>query len=94
AAYVVAVDRSGGGLVGLCRFWRNADGPALGLVGVLPGHRSGRPAVALVHRAMTAASRWGWAGFRTHTARVSLQRKLMAIGATETGGLLRLRRDG
>ena len=92
-AYLVARDRSDGQLVGLCRFWKNADGAALGLIGVRPSHRTGRPALALLHESLTAASRWGFDTFSTHTARASLQRRLQAIGATQTGGFSQLRAD-
>lgn len=92
AAYPVAVDGSTGQPVGLCRFWRNADGPALGMLGVEPGHRNGLAAVTLLRTGMSAAARWGHATFTTHTARPALRRRMTAIGATETGGFVRLRR--
>lgn len=94
AAYPVARDRSTGQLVGLCRIWRNPSGPSLGLVGVLPPYRTGRPALVLLHTALTAAGRWGWSTFEAHTARGALQRRATALGAEPTGGFVRLRRDG
>lgn len=92
SGYLVARDRSSGDLVGLCRFWRNPEGPALGMLAMRPSHRSGRPTLGLLHASMLAASRWGFDSFSTHTAHTSLQRRLRAIGATETGGSQQLRR--
>lgn len=59
AAYLVTRARDSGDLIGLCRLWNNPTGPALGLLGVRRGHRTGGPALTLVHRAAMAASQWG-----------------------------------
>jgi hypothetical protein len=91
AAYLVARDKDSGELAGLARFWRTEDGPTLGMIGVRPRYRSGRVALGLLHDTMLTASTWGSETFSTHTARSSLQRRLRAIGATEAGGLTRLR---
>jgi hypothetical protein len=93
SAYVVARDRRSGTLVGLCRIWKNRDGAALGMLGVLPTHRTGWPALGLLHRAALAAEKWGFETFSAHTARAPLQRRLRQIGAVETGGFTRLRLD-
>ena len=90
AAYLIARDRESGELAGLARFWRNEDGPTLGMVGVRPRYRTGRVALGLLHDTMLAASTWGSETSSTHTARSSLQRRLQAIGATEAGGFTRL----
>jgi GNAT superfamily N-acetyltransferase len=91
-AYPVALDAATGTPVGLCRIWRNEDGPALGLIGVVPEHRSGRVAAVLAHRALRAAAAWGSPTFTTSTARPALQRRLGRLGAIETGGFVRFRR--
>lgn len=90
AAYLIARDKHSGELVGLARFWRNEDGPTLGMIGVRPSHRTGCVALGLLHDTLLAASTWGFATFSTHTARTSLQRRLQIIGATEAGGFTRL----
>ena len=46
--------------------------------------------LGLLAAAMAGARTWGFASFSTHTARPSLQRRLLALGAHETGGFVRL----
>lgn len=82
-AYPVAVDRAGE-LIGLCRIWRNDDGPSLGMLGVRRSQRNGVVAAALAASALDRVQQWGDATFTTHTAHVSLQRRLIRLGATET----------
>ena len=89
--YRVARDRTSGELVGLCRFWRNRQGSTLGMIGVRPRYRIGRPALTLLHETMLGASKWGYDTFSTSTARASLQRRLQAIGASQNGGVTQLR---
>lgn len=90
--YLVARDRNSGYLVGLCRFWKKSQGPTLGMIGIRPTHRTGRPALVLLHETMLAASQWGFDTFTTHTAHASLQRRLRALGADQTGAFTQLQR--
>lgn len=89
-AYVVARDRAGGQLIGLCRIWRNPVAPTLGLIGVRRTHRTGYPARMLLHAALSAASTWGSETFVAQTAHRSLQRRLRSFGAVQTGETLQL----
>jgi GNAT superfamily N-acetyltransferase len=91
AGYLVAVDEPTEALVGLVRFWRNDDGPALGMIGVRREHRGGHVAAALLEAGLRAAATWESPTFSTHTAHGSLQQRLRRLGATETGGFVRLR---
>jgi GNAT superfamily N-acetyltransferase len=50
------------------RVWRNASGPRLGLVGVLPEHRSQPLAAVLLRQALTAAAAWGFDTFVSETS--------------------------
>ncbi|MGI9528076.1 MAG: GNAT family N-acetyltransferase [Acidimicrobiia bacterium] len=67
-AYLVAVERATDRCVGLLRIWRNQDGPRLGLLGVLPDHRRGPLAAALLKQGLDAASGWGYDSFVTETS--------------------------
>jgi GNAT superfamily N-acetyltransferase len=96
SAYLVAVEEGTGDYVGLVRFWRNPGGPRLGLVGVTRGRRGSVLAAALLHRAMRAASTWGFATFATETARTNRStRPLLARLGVEPCGrdLLMARSD-
>ncbi len=90
--YLVAVEPSTGTLVGLCRMWRNTDGPALGMLGVIESRRNGFTAVELFRETLTRASLWDWPTFSVHTARPGLQRHLDHAGAIPTGGFVRFLR--
>ncbi|MEM8618953.1 MAG: hypothetical protein AAGF73_04460 [Actinomycetota bacterium] len=83
--YLVALDHGTGRLIGLCRMWRNPDGPSLGMLGVRRERRNGFVALRLLHNALTAASDWGSPTFLTHTARSGLQRHLHRAEAVERG---------
>ncbi|MEZ5295835.1 MAG: hypothetical protein R2697_06055 [Ilumatobacteraceae bacterium] len=72
-------------MIGLCRMWRNHDGPALGMLGVRRERRNGFVALRLLHDTLTAARDWGSPTFTTHTARPGLQRHLDRAGAVEQG---------
>lgn len=85
SGYLVAIEPHGGRLVGLCRMWRNPDGPTLGLLGVRRNRRDGFTALALLRETLTGSKDWGWSSFETHTARPRLQRHLDRIGAEQTG---------
>lgn len=67
-AYLIAVERSSDQCVGLLRIWRNQDGPRLGLLGVLPDHRGGPLAAALLKQGLGVASQWGHDSFVTETS--------------------------
>ncbi|MEL6893223.1 MAG: hypothetical protein AAFP84_16645 [Actinomycetota bacterium] len=92
SGYHVAIDAEGR-LVGLCRMWRNDDGPALGMLGVRRGWRTGFVALELLRATVAGSSGWGWPTFSTHTARPGLQRRLERVGATRSGGFLRFVRQ-
>ena len=83
--YLVALDHGTGRLIGLCRMWRNPDGPSLGLLGVRRERRNGFVALRLLHDTLTAARDWGSPTFSTHTARSGLQRHLHRAQAVERG---------
>lgn len=92
SGYLVAVDGRDSELIGLCRIWRNPEGPALGMLGVRQDRRQGFVAVRLLRETLVNASTWGWPTFSTHTARPGLQRHLVRAGATTDDGFLRFGR--
>jgi len=92
AGYRVAVDSDSGELLGLCRMWRNPDGPALGLLGACRQRRSGFVALELLRETLVRSSEWGWPTFSVHTARPGLQRHLRRIDARRSGGFIRFLR--
>lgn len=67
-AYLIVVERSTDRCVGLLRIWRNQDGPRLGLLGVLPDHRRGPLAAALLKQGLGVASQWGYDSFVAETS--------------------------
>lgn len=85
SGYHVATDQHAGNLVGLCRMWRNPNGPTLGLLGVRRDRRNGFTALSLLRETLTSSSEWGWPTFETHTARPQLRRRLDRVGADQTG---------
>lgn len=94
SAYLVAVEEESGALVGLVRIWRNASGPRLGLIGVLPDHRGKPIAAVLLKDAVTAAATWG---FEELVAETSPQNphtypRLQRMGASPVGGFVQLMR--
>lgn len=82
--YLVAVDEATGDHAGLARFWRNPDGPRLGLLAVLPAHRGRGLGAALLSAAAKAASRWGSSGF---TAESDPSTAVMHAWLTRLGGV-------
>jgi len=90
SGYLVAQHNESGELLGLIRFWRDDPSPKLGLLGVVPSHRRGVLAHALLAQGLAAVSRWGSLIFTTHTARPSLQRRLEARGAVCTGSFTQM----
>ena len=68
SGYLVAVEEATDEYAGLIRIWRNPDGPRLGLVAVLPEHRTLSLAAALLKRGLEAASEWGFDRFATETS--------------------------
>ena len=88
--YVVGRDRTTGSLVGLARFWRNASGPRLGLIGVIRRWRRTRLAAALLHRASEAARTWGSDTFTTETSRSNraVHPHLRGLGASPTDSIV------
>lgn len=92
SAYLVAVDDRNGEYVGLVRVWRNANGPRLGLIGVVRQYRNSPVAPALLKQALTAAAEWGHDTFTTETSpsnRVTYPR-MKRIGAESLGQLLQM----
>jgi GNAT superfamily N-acetyltransferase len=90
--YVVAVDDRTGGYVGLCRMWRNREGPRLGLIGVLRRYRATTIASALLRQTLIGAAGWGWETFTTE-ASVSNRHthpRLVRIAAERTGRSLQM----
>ena len=92
--YLVMRDERSGDLVGLIRFWRNASGPRLGMLGVLPTRRRTTLGPALLEQGLEAASTWGSDQFVTETSRTNrhVHRRLIALGADLTGSLAILKR--
>ena len=84
SGYIVAVDTSSGALTGLVRFWRNADGPRLGLIGVVPEHRGSGLAAALLKHAAAAACTWGHDAFVAETQSINsaVHPRLSKIGSS------------
>ena len=93
SAYLIAIDEATGDYAGLIRFWRNPGQPRLGLLGVLPEHRSRPVAAALLEQATRAASTWGSPTFETETstANAALHRRLSDLAAERRGRFVQLR---
>ena len=85
-AYLVAVHKASGDYVGLVRVWRNPAHPRLGMVGVLPTHRSTTVAVMLLGQALEAASLWGSDTFLTE---VSIEDQILYPRVLRYGGVSR-----
>ncbi len=94
SAFLVAMERASGELVGLVRIWRNPSGPRLGLIGVLPQHRSRPLAAELRRRALTAASTWGFGHIVSETSPDNARTypRVQRMGWQPTGSFLQLRR--
>lgn len=92
AGYRVAVDSESSELLGLCRMWRNPDGPALGLLGVRRERRTGFVALELLRETLAGSREWGWPTFSVHTARPGLQKHLHQVDARQSGGFIRFLR--
>ncbi|MEV0648606.1 GNAT family N-acetyltransferase [Phytomonospora sp. NPDC050363] len=82
--YLVAVDDETGEYCGLARFWRNTDGPRLGLLAVRATHRGRGLGAALLWQAARAASRWGFDEF---TAESDPSTDVMHGWLTRLGGI-------
>lgn len=69
------------------RIWRNPSGPRLGLIGVLPGHRSKPIAAALLKQALSAAATRGYVDLISETSpdNVYTYPRLRRMGATPIG---------
>lgn len=94
--YLVAVHEDTDAYVGLIRIWRNPTGPRLGLLGVLPQHRSSSVAGMLLYRALEAAAGWGHDTFVTETGlhnRV-VHSRLEKYGGISRGRFAQLTRAG
>lgn len=94
SAYLVAIQQGTGEYVGLVRVWRNPSGPRLGLVAVLPEHRSTTVAAMLLQRALDVASTWGSESFVTETSvqNRSIHPRLRGYGGVSTGRFTQLTR--
>jgi GNAT superfamily N-acetyltransferase len=92
--YLVAVEASTDEYIGLVRVWRNPDGPRLGLVGVLPDHRSLPVGAALLRSALSAAADWGHKTFTTETSPSNARThpRLVRLGAERMGRFAQLAR--
>ncbi len=96
SGYLVAVERVSGEPAGLIRFWRNPEGPRLGLLGVTRRHRGGPLAAGLLKSGLQAAADWGHETFVTETSpsnRVPYN-AMARVGAQSQGRLLQLVRPG
>ena len=91
-AYLVAQVIETGALVGLLRIWRNSDGPRLGLIGVLPGHRRQPVAAALLRQGLAAASTWGYDSFVTETSpsNANTYPRMVRLHSERLGGFAQL----
>lgn len=93
-AYLIAIDQATGDHVGLLRIWRNPDGPRLGLIGVLPEHRSKPLAAALLKQGLHAASGWGYDSFLTETSPSNPHTfpRMKKLKSEQLGGFVQLTR--
>lgn len=92
-AYLVAIDSATDEYAGLVRIWRNDDGPRLGLLGVLRGHRKAPLAAALLRRGLEAASRWGYPTFVTETSlsNAIVHPRLQRLATESTGRFIQMK---
>lgn len=92
ATYLVAVVRTTGEYVGLVRIWKNPDGPRLGLIAVLPPHRRGGLAKALLAHAFAVLHERGeaYASAEVDATNVASTSLLTRRGARRTGGSIEL----
>jgi len=92
ATYLVAVEQTGGGFVGLARIWKAPGRPRLGLIGVVPGHRRRGVARALLAAALLALHERGVPEIEAEadTANQPSIRLLDSLGARRTGGAVEL----
>ncbi len=90
--YRVAVDRENCRYAGLMRLWqKRIDGETVldaGLIGVRRSYRQSPAAALLARHSLSAAVDNGFATITARTARTSLQRRLLTVGAEVTGGSL------
>lgn len=94
--YLVAIEESTDSYAGLLRIWRNADGPRLGLLAVLPEHRVRSLAAALLKQGLIAAAEWGFDAFATETSpqNPDTYPGLMRMGIEPIGRFHQLRHPG
>lgn len=85
--YLIAVERATNEYCGLVRFWRNADGPRLGLLAVVAQHRRSLLAGSLLRAGLQGAADWGHSQFTTETspANRGTYPALLRVGAAPLG---------
>ena len=91
--YLIAFDTRLDVYAGLIRFWRNPDGPRLGLLAVTRPYRGSLLAAALLRAGLTGAGEWGSPTFQTSTSpdNRGTYQALVRLGATPTSRRYQMR---